>query len=121
MDLPRAPLALPVTLPKNSPTVGELSPGRVVPRPAISGSAPEASRTTAPAMLLTTALLMVVAPRSVRSGLPPHCPVSVESVSFLLLSNPPQRTAYSIFTCRLMGSDLAVRLRRGSAVGRPLR
>jgi hypothetical protein len=59
-ETPRVPLALPVNLPKNSPTVGELSPGKVVPHSPISGSAPETSFTTAPEMLITTASFIVV-------------------------------------------------------------
>jgi hypothetical protein len=86
VETPRVPLALPVTLPKNSPTVGEVSSGKVVPRPPISGSAPETSLTIALAMLITTAWFMVVFPRSVWSRLRSVFWVSVTGSSFSCFS-----------------------------------
>ena len=95
------PLALPVTLPKNSPTLGELWLGKAVPRSPISGSAPEISFTTAPEMLITTASFIGVAFRvgtergplrilGLRHGL----------LLRLLLPNPPLAYLLSILHAR---------------------
>ena len=52
-------------------------------RPSIPGSAPEIYLTTAPAILTTTASLMVVVPWSILSGLcPPCCLVLVSAKVF---------------------------------------
>ena len=69
--MPRVPL-LPVTLLKDSPTVGELSPGMLALQPATSGSAPDASMTAASDTILdTTASSIVVLSRLVTRGLLP--------------------------------------------------
>lgn len=119
-ETPRVPLGPPVTLPKNSPRVGELSPGRVVPRPAISGSAPRDLAHHRPGDAANHSAAYGRRPAVGCSGLPRFARSS-SRLSPFFFSPTRHRIAYPIFTRRLRGSHLAVWLRQGSAVGRPLR
>src|SRR5215207_2952213 len=65
-ETPRGRPPPPVTLPRNSPMVGEVSPGSRV--PPWDRWAPSTSWAAIPAMLVTTGSCMVVAPRSLCSG-----------------------------------------------------